>query len=81
YSTRLAAQLGVSEKDAARTLLAARPADLVNALERLIAEGQRDMLGAFAIGPTYGTDYLPMDPVEAMRSGKAHRVPLIVGTN
>ena len=26
-------------------------------------------------------DYLPLDPVEAMRDGKAHRVPLIVGTN
>ena len=24
---------------------------------------------------------LPLDPVEAMRQGKAHRVPLIVGTN
>ena len=39
------------------------------------------MLGAFAAGPTRGTDYLPLDPVEAMRDGKAHRVPLIVGTN
>jgi para-nitrobenzyl esterase len=39
------------------------------------------MLGAFAAGPTRDTDYLPLDPVEAMRAGKAHRVPLIVGTN
>lgn len=81
YATRLAAQLKVSEKDAAQALLAARPADLVHALGRLIVEGQKDMLGAFAIGPTYGTDYLPMNPVDAMRSGKAHPVPLIIGTN
>ena len=40
-----------------------------------------EMLGAFAVGPTCGTDYLPLDPVEAMRDGTAHRVPLIVGTN
>lgn len=29
----------------------------------------------------FGDDYLPMDPVEAMRSGRVHAVPLIVGTN
>jgi para-nitrobenzyl esterase len=39
------------------------------------------MLGAFPIGPVFGDDYLPLDPVEAIRQGKAHRVPLIVGTN
>ena len=44
-------------------------------------QGQRKMLGAFAVGPTFGADYLPQDPVEAMRAGEAHRVPLIVGTN
>ena len=61
--------------------MAARPAELVNAFDQLIVRGQRDMLGAFAAGPTHGTDYLPLDPVDAMRRGKAHRVPLIVGTN
>ena len=40
-----------------------------------------DMPGAFPAGPSYGSDYLPTDPVEAMRDGTAHRVPLIVGTN
>ena len=51
------------------------------AQNRLIDDGVRDMLGAFPIGPVFGDDYLPLDPVEAMRQGKAHRVPLIVGTN
>ena len=41
----------------------------------------RDMLGAFPIGPVSGDDLLPVDPVEAMRQGTAHRVPLIVGSN
>ena len=81
YARRFAAQLGVTESDAAQALMTTRSADLVTALERLIVEGQRDMLGAFAIGPTYGTDYLPLEPVEAMRTGAAHPVPLIVGTN
>ncbi|CAA0134328.1 Para-nitrobenzyl esterase [Mycolicibacterium vanbaalenii] len=81
YAKRFAAQLQVSEQDAAQALLTARPADLVRVLERLIVEGQKHMMGAFAIGPTWGTDYLPQDPVDAMRAGNAHRVPLIVGTN
>lgn len=81
YAARFARQLGSTEADAARVLMSTRPAELVEALDRLVVEGQREMLGAFAIGPTYGTPYLPEDPVEAMRGGKAHRVPLIVGTN
>jgi para-nitrobenzyl esterase len=39
------------------------------------------MRGAFIVGPTFDTDFLPHDPVQAMRDGTAHRVPLIVGTN
>ncbi|MBB2993015.1 para-nitrobenzyl esterase [Mycolicibacterium iranicum] len=81
YAVRFARQLGADRAGAGRALLAARPAELVNALDRLVVEGQRDMLGAFAIGPTFGTEYLPEDPVEAMRDGTAHAVPLIVGTN
>ncbi|OBB42790.1 carboxylesterase/lipase family protein [Mycobacterium sp. 852002-51961_SCH5331710] len=81
YATRFAEMLGAGEGNGADAVMAARPAELVTAFERLIKQGQREMLGAFAAGPTSGTDYLPLDPVEAMRSGKAHRVPLIVGTN
>ena len=81
YATKFAALLGAREEDGAQAAMAARPAELVNAFDRLVRQGQREMLGAFAAGPTSGSDYLPLDPVEAMRGGKAHRVPLIVGTN
>jgi para-nitrobenzyl esterase len=81
YATRFAALLGAREEDGAHAVMAARPAELVTAFDRLVRQGQREMLGAFAAGPTRGTDYLPLDPVEAMRAGNAHRVPLIVGTN
>ncbi|UXA11267.1 carboxylesterase/lipase family protein [Mycobacterium sp. SMC-8] len=81
YAARFARQFGATTGEAVQALMRARPAELVDALERLVVEGQRDMLGAFAIGPTYGTEYLPEDPVVAMRDGSAHRVPLIVGTN
>ncbi len=80
YANQFAELLGANTADAAQTLITARPADLVNALDELL-RGQTDMLGAFAVGPTSGTDYLPRGPVEAMRDGTAHRVPLIVGTN
>jgi para-nitrobenzyl esterase len=81
FAARYAALLGARNKDAARTLLKASPAELVAAQNRLINDGMREMLGAFPIGPVFGDDYLPLDPVVAMRDGKAHRVPLIVGTN
>ena len=81
YATKFADLLGVRRADGAHAVLAARPADLVNAFDRLVRHGQREMIGAFAAGPTQGTDYLPLDPVEAMRNGTSHRAPLIVGTN
>ncbi|MGX9791738.1 carboxylesterase/lipase family protein [Mycobacterium sp. MMS18-G62] len=81
YAAKFASLLGARVDDGAHAIMTARPAELVEAFDQLIIHGQRDMLGAFAAGPTSGTDYLPLDPVLAMSSGKAHRVPLIVGTN
>ena len=81
YAEKFAGQLGASKQDGAAAVMAASPAELVKAFGRLVVQGQREMLGAFAAGPTRGTEYLPLDPVEAMREGKAQRVPLIVGTN
>ncbi len=73
--------LGAGKRDGAAALMSAKPERLVGALNELIARGMTDMPGAFPAGPAYGTEYLPEDPIEAMRSGSAHRVPLIVGTN
>jgi para-nitrobenzyl esterase len=81
YAEQFASLLGADDRDAARALMAAKPADLVGTLDKLIKVAQTGMLGAFAVGPTSGTDYLPRDPVEAMRTGAAHPVPLIVGSN
>jgi para-nitrobenzyl esterase len=60
---------------------AARPAELGRTLGRLISRGLTDMPGAFPVGPTSGTAFLPADPVDAMADGTAHRLPLIVGNN
>ncbi|MGO9511269.1 MAG: carboxylesterase/lipase family protein [Mycobacterium sp.] len=81
FAARYVGLLGVRVGDAADALMAARPDQLVTAQGQLIAQGIGHMLGAFPFGPTFGTDYLPVNPVEAMRSGTANQVPLIVGTN
>jgi para-nitrobenzyl esterase len=80
YADRFAEVLGVTKKDAAQALMAARPPDLISALDELL-RSQTKVLGAFALGPTSGTDYLPTEPIGAMRTGTAHRVPLIIGSN
>jgi para-nitrobenzyl esterase len=81
FAERFTALIGARRSDAAHALMAAAPAVLVNALDTLIDATSVDMLGAFPVGPSFGDDVLPVDPVEAMRTGKAHPVPLIVGTN
>ena len=81
YAEQFAALLGVNKQDVGRALMAARPADLVDMIDELIRNAHTGMLGAFAVGPTSGTDYLPLDPVQAMRTGAAHPVPLIIGNN
>jgi para-nitrobenzyl esterase len=81
FAAKFASILGAEKRDAARLLLAARPAELVKAFDRLIAMSAADLPGGYPVGSTSGTDALPLDPIQAMLEGKAHRVPLIVGTN
>jgi para-nitrobenzyl esterase len=81
FANRFADLLGARTEDAANALMQASAAQLVETQHRLIDEGMENRLGAFPIGPVFGDDCVPIDPVEAMRSGRAHRVPLIVGTN
>lgn len=81
FANDFAGVLGVTAEDGAARVMAARPAELVDALNTVMRSGMKEMRGAFVVGPTFDTEYLPVDPVRAMREGSAHRVPLIVGTN
>jgi para-nitrobenzyl esterase len=81
FAAQFADLLGAGEGEGGAALMSAGPADLGRALKKLMLRGMKDMPGAFPVGPAFGTDYLPLDPVEAMREGQAHPVPLIVGTN
>ncbi len=81
FAARFAALLGVRAGDAAAALRSATVDELLAAQDALVDEGVRDQRGAFPLGPSFGDDVLPMDPVEAMRTGAANPVPLIVGSN
>ena len=80
---RLAARFGelLGGTDPAVAVKTLSPTELGRALTSLIELGQTDMPGAFPVGPTYDTEFLPADPVQAMADGTAHRLPLIVGNN
>ena len=73
--------LHLDRRDPAAGLMKAKPAELVAAMDSVMRHSVNSTLGAAAVGPTSGRDYLPLDPFEAMRQGTAHKVPLIVGTN
>lgn len=81
FAVKFASILGAEERDGARLLLAAPPAHLVKAFDRLLTTSAADLPRGYPVGSTFGTDYLPHEPIQAMREGKACRVPLIVGTN
>src|SRR3954468_11401532 len=66
FAADLVEVLGVSRQDGAAAVMSARPAELVHGLNRVMRRGMKTMRGAFVVGPTYGTQYLPRDPVQAM---------------
>lgn len=37
--------------------------------------------GMFCLAPVVDGDFLPQHPIDAFRTGRAHRVPMIIGTN
>jgi len=78
---QFAALLGAQPGQGAAAAMAARPHQLVDTLNQLIRRAGDELPGAFPAGPACGTEFLPEDPVTAMREGRAHRVPLIVGSN
>src|SRR5246127_4893173 len=72
FAKRFADLLGARAQDAANVLMRVPAAQLVETQHRLIDQSMHNRLGAFPIGPVFGDDMLPADPVEAMRSGRAH---------
>lgn len=62
-------------------LITASAAELVNAAVTLQIRTPDAYPGAFCLAPVIDGDLLPERPMTAFRRGRAHRVPLIIGTN
>lgn len=73
--------LGADESNAAATVLAAKPRELLRALFRLIRSAAHTPGLPLKIGASVDGDLVPCDPAGAMQRGTAHRVPLIIGYN
>ncbi|KQU39326.1 MULTISPECIES: carboxylesterase/lipase family protein [unclassified Rhodococcus (in: high G+C Gram-positive bacteria)] len=73
--------LGATPDTAADTLAGADVADLLKAAHRLGSKSLKETPGLIPFGPSVDGDYVPEAPLEAYRSGRAHPVPMIIGSN
>ena len=67
--------------EAARALDAAAPVELGRAGNRLGARVLAETPGLHPFGPVVDGEFLPEDPLTSFRAGRAHPVPMIIGTN
>ncbi|MGS2811227.1 carboxylesterase/lipase family protein [Nocardia sp. MW-W600-9] len=71
-----------AEPAAAATVLATTPAsELCRAADRALYRTLRERPGSFPYTPVVDGEFLPETPIDAIAAGRAHRVPLIIGTN
>jgi len=71
----------VSTQQAVRLLLEADTATLAEATTALTLRTPDQDPGTIPLCPVIDGDFLPERPLDAFRDGRAHRVPLIIGTN
>ena len=72
--------LQTTESLAVDALLSAPPAELVSAGAQLTALSHREAPGALCMSPVVDGDFLPEHPTDAFAAGRAHQVPLLVGS-
>jgi para-nitrobenzyl esterase len=73
--------LGASEATAARALESASAESVRKVALRLLLWSMRRVPGQLPFGPVVDGEFLPETPLDAFASGRAQRVPLIIGTN
>jgi para-nitrobenzyl esterase len=71
----------VTDVDAVRLLLDADPARLAEATTTLTVRSPDRYPGTIPLCPVIDGDFLPERPLDAFKDGRAHRIPLIIGTN
>ncbi|TFC92758.1 carboxylesterase/lipase family protein [Cryobacterium breve] len=67
--------------DAADLLCQADPVRLAEATGDLTRRAPDRYPGTIPLSPVIDGDFLPERPLDAFRDGRAHRIPLIIGTN
>ncbi|TFD92725.1 carboxylesterase/lipase family protein [Cryobacterium lactosi] len=72
---------GLTDAEAVRLLLDADPARLAGATTTLTTRSPDQYPGTIPLCPVIDGDFLPERPLDAFRDGRAHRIPLIIGTN
>jgi len=72
---------GDTTDPAVRLLLTVDPARLAEATTELTLRTPDQDPGTIPLCPVIDGDFLPERPLDAFRDGRAHRVPLIIGTN
>ncbi len=70
-----------SREDVGRLLAGATVDELVAATTRLQLQLPDRAPGTIALSPVIDGDFIPERPLDAFKAGRAHRVPLIIGTN
>jgi para-nitrobenzyl esterase len=76
------AQIDRDDVEAVNTLIeGASVTQLLSACASLQVRTPDEYPGMFCLAPVVDGTVLPEHPVDAFRSGRAHRVPLIIGTN
>lgn len=72
--------LHTTESLAVDALLGAPPTELVAAGERLMRLTLLETPGALCMSPVVDGDFLPEHPIDVLTSGRAHPVPLLIGS-
>ncbi|MFE6922258.1 carboxylesterase/lipase family protein [Nocardia sp. NPDC057663] len=74
-------RLGADPAGAATVLTTARASELCRAADRALGRSLREQPGSFPYTPVVDGGFLPEAPIDAITAGRAHPVPLIIGTN
>ncbi|MFE3542621.1 carboxylesterase/lipase family protein [Nocardia sp. NPDC059177] len=81
FARRVLERLGADPADAVRTLTTVPATELCRAADKALGRALREEPGSFPYAPVPDGDFLPEAPLDAIAAGRAHPVPLIIGTN
>jgi para-nitrobenzyl esterase len=73
--------VGQTDVDPASLLRTVNPGALVAATTTLTLRAPDRYPGTIPLSPVIDGEFLPERPLDAFRDGRAHRIPLIIGTN